>query len=62
MTGDSKGGLAFGAPVDSDGTSQRKLVGQIVILPGGLVLVDERLNIKLGQVASGPIECKNGRD
>jgi hypothetical protein len=61
-TGNDKGGVAFGAPVDSDGTSQRRLVGQIIIMPGGLVLVDERLNINLGQVASGPIECKNGRD
>lgn len=61
-TGEKSGGLAFGAPIDSSGTSQRKLVGQIIIMPGGLVLVDERLNIKLGQVASGPIECKNGRD
>lgn len=61
-TGEKSGGLAFGAPLDSNGTSQRTLVGQIIIMPGGLVLVDERLTIKLGQVASGPIECKNGRD
>jgi hypothetical protein len=59
---DRKGGLAFGAPVESGGTHQRRLTGQIIILPGGLVLVDQRLKLTLGMVASGPIECRNGRD
>lgn len=62
-TGDDRsGGLAFGAPVNSSGTPQRRLTGRIIVMPGGLVLVDAKLNLKLGRVISGPIECKNGRD
>jgi hypothetical protein len=61
-TGDRSGGLAFGAPIEASGTHAKRLTGHIIIMPGGLVLVDERLTLTLGKVASGPIECKNGRD
>jgi len=59
---DRAGGLAFGAPIEAGGTSQRRLTGHIIVMPGGLVLVDERLPLTLGRVVSGPIECRNGRD
>jgi hypothetical protein len=39
--------------------------GHIIVLPGGVLLVDDALSPKLkaalGTVISGPIECKNGR-
>lgn len=56
------GGVAFAAPLDSRGTGQKQMKAHIIVLPGGLVLVDTGLNISLGTVASGPIECKNGRN
>lgn len=55
------GGVAFAAPLNSRGTAQKQMKAHIIVLPGGLVLVDTSLNISLGTVASGPIECKNGR-
>lgn len=58
---DYRSGVAFAAPVDSSGTNQASLQGHIIIMPGGLVLVDEAINVKLGQPIPGAIECKNGR-
>lgn len=59
-------GVAFGAPLDATGTPQAAIRGQIVILPGGVMLVDqglrEGLRSALGRIISGPIECANGRD
>lgn len=59
------GAVAFAAPASTTGTAQRAMRGHIIVLPGGLLLVDdslsEPLKSALGQVISGPIECKNGR-
>ena len=58
---DYRSGAAFSAPVDASGTNQASLRGHIIIMPGGLVLVDETIKVKLGQPIPGPIECRNGR-
>lgn len=59
------GAVAFAAPADTKGTAQRAMRGHIIVLPGGLLLVDQGLSKSLrdalGQPISGPIECKNGR-
>jgi hypothetical protein len=60
-----EGGAAFAAPIENTGTNQRTMRGHIIVLPGGVLLVDESLSPKLraslGTRVSGPIECKNGR-
>lgn len=58
---DYRSGAAFSAPVDANGTNQASLQGHIVVLPGGLVLVDMSLKLALGEAVPGSIECKNGR-
>jgi hypothetical protein len=55
-------GLAFGAPVESNGTTQASMTAHIVIMPGGVMLIDEALNLDIGKPVSGPIHCNNGRD
>jgi hypothetical protein len=59
------GAVAFAAPGDTSGTAQRAMRGHIIVLPGGVLLVDEALSeplrAALGREVSGPIECKNGR-
>jgi len=59
---DRSGGIAFAAPLESTGTPQKRLVAHIIVLPGGTLLVDEKLSHLFGKPLSGPIECKNGRD
>jgi hypothetical protein len=59
---DQLSGVAFGAPSETTGTSQRAMTAHIVIMPGGVMLVDTALDIKLGRPVSGPIHCDNGRD
>lgn len=59
-----QGGAAFAAPpIDSDGTSQDSIDGAaLVVLPGGLVLVDQAGPFAgaswLGRPVSGPIYCE----
>lgn len=63
--GGAKEGAMFAAPVETSGTPQQAMVGHIIVLPGGLLLVDDSLpahiRAGLGRIVSGPIECKNGR-
>ena len=59
-------GAAFGAPVESTGTSQARVDrAALVVLPGGLVLVNEAGPFAgaswLGRPVSGPIVCE-GRE
>ena len=66
---DAREGAMFAAPVETGGTSQQTMLGQIIVLPGGVVLVDDALpeavkaafRRAFGAPISGPIECKNGR-
>jgi hypothetical protein len=61
---DGSGG-AFGAPLDSNGLAQGELAGDIIILPGGVMLVDQAGPMadcpELGRPVSGLIHCDNGR-
>ena len=58
-------GAAFGAPHDGDGLAQGELTGDIIILPGGAMLVDQASPLadcpELGRPVSGLIHCDNGR-
>jgi hypothetical protein len=62
-----QGGAAFAAaPVNGNGTSQARLDGAaLVVLPGGLVLVDQAGPFAgaswLGRPVSGPITCETRR-
>ena len=62
-----EGGL-FGAPLDGDGsgTRQRSIDADIVVLPGGLVLVEQSSPLAalpaFGATVTGDIHCNNGRD
>lgn len=62
---DSQSVIAFGAP-SNDNVCRRRRMGHIVVLPGGLVLIDEGLSEKLknslGTPISGSIECKDERE
>jgi hypothetical protein len=62
---EAHGGL-FGAPHDGDGTRQGAVDADLVILPGGLLLVEKSsplANVAFFQCdASGDIACNNGRD
>ena len=57
--------VAFGAP-SNDGVKRRRRVGHIIVLSGGIVMVDESLSKELkkslGTPISGPIECESGRE
>ena len=68
MTGDKKrrqdtspNGVAFGASFNSSGKRQRDLQAHIVVMPGGIMLVDTALDFAPGRPISGPIYCDNGR-
>jgi hypothetical protein len=58
-------GAAFGAPSESTGLAQGDLAGDIIILPGGVMLVDQSSPLadcpELGRPITGPIYCDNGR-
>ena len=58
-------GAAFGAPSESTGLAQGELAGDIIILPGGMMLVDQASPLadcpELGRPVSGLIYCENGR-
>jgi hypothetical protein len=62
---EAHGGL-FGAPHDGDGTRQGDVDADLIITPGGLMLVEQ--SSPLAGVAffrcdvSGDIHCQNGRD
>jgi hypothetical protein len=62
---EAHGGL-FGAPHDGDGTAQSAVDADLIITPGGLMLVEQ--SSPLSSVAffrcdiSGDITCENGRD
>jgi hypothetical protein len=62
-----QGTAAFAAPVEREGVSQAQLDGGIalVVLPGGLVLVDQAGPFAgapwLGRPVSGPIHCESER-
>lgn len=63
--GDGNGGL-FGAPSDdSNGTTQSSVDADLVILPGGLMLVEQSsplAKLEYFRCDSGEIHCDNGRD
>jgi len=61
-----EGGL-FGAPLDEDGgTRQGAVDADIVVLPGGLVLIEQSSPLAalaaFGATVTGDIHCNNGRD
>jgi hypothetical protein len=64
MTGksqvDTPNGLSFGASFESS-KSKRRVTAHIIVMKGGIMLVDEALNIRPGRPVSGPIYCDNGR-
>ena len=61
---DAHSGL-FGAPLDSDGASQARVDADLVILPGGLLLVEQSSPLAhcegFCDQMSGDIHCNNGR-
>lgn len=59
--GSTGGGIAFGASFTSSGKSQREITAHIIIMKGGIMLVDTALDIAPGEPISGPIYCDNGR-
>jgi hypothetical protein len=63
---ESQGG-AFGAPVESDGTTQAQVDrAALVVLPGGVALVNQAGPFAdaswLGRPVSGPILCNERRE
>jgi hypothetical protein len=56
----------FGAPLDADGgTSQDRIDADLVILPGGLMLVEQSSPLAKEhyfECKSGDFHCNNGRD
>ena len=59
------GGL-FGAPVSSSGTRQGAVDADLVIMPGGLLLVEQSSPLAtcegFDQSLTGDINCDNGRE
>jgi len=63
---EAHGGL-FGAPLDDgDGTAQSAVDADLIITPGGLMLVEQSSPLAGVEffrcVVSGDITCSNGRD
>lgn len=62
---DAHGGL-FGAPLAGDGTAQSAVDADLIITPGGLMLVEQSsplAGVEYFQTdASGDITCNNGRE
>ena len=58
-------GAPLDAPLDSDGTSQARVDADLVILPGGLLLVEQSSPLAhcegFCDQMSGDIHCDNGR-
>jgi hypothetical protein len=60
LSDESSNGLAFGASFESS-KSKRRVTAHIIVMKGGIMLVDEALDLKPGRPISGPIYCDNGR-
>lgn len=53
--------VSFGASFVSEGKKRNNIRAHIIILPGGIMMVDTALDINPGRPVSGPIHCENGR-
>jgi hypothetical protein len=55
--------ISFGSVFDATGLGQDQINGDIVILPGGLLLIDQASPLaelsELGPAISGPIICES---
>jgi len=57
-------GAAFAASFQSDGKAQSSMTAHVIVMPGGIMLIDEAVKLETLKTkpCSGPIHCNNGRD
>jgi len=55
-------GIAFGAPTESSGKSQKSMTPHIIVMRGRIMLVDDAISVRTKRPMSGSIHCSNGRD